>query len=158
METNETLQNESIENNAADTSEKLFSQDEVNKIISARLKRYKALEGDQEQAIEDEVKKRVDIALSARVADLDKRELKLNCREYIQTAGYPAELLDAISADDLEEFKTKADTIYNAIVAADRPNYPELRSAATDYYRAACQTPASLNRNIKHVPKEPRYI
>lgn len=70
---------------------KLFTQDEVNRIVSERLARERAK---PEPTPED-----------AREADLRARETRLSCREYIAEEGFPAELLEVLDTSDFDKFK-----------------------------------------------------
>lgn len=77
--------------------ERLFTQEEVNKIVGERLARYKAK---TEPAPEDQ-----------REQALKARETRLECREYIQDKGYPRELLDILDTADGEKFKAAAEQL-----------------------------------------------
>ena len=71
--------------------EKLFTQEDVNRIISDRLARERAK---AEPSPED-----------AREADLRAREARLACREYISEHGYPSALLELLDTSDPERFR-----------------------------------------------------
>lgn len=90
-------------NNAApaengDQAGKMFTQDEVNKIVSDRLARDREKRSAQQQEDTKE------LALKA-------RESKLDCREYLSEKKYPAELLEVLDTSDVEKFKATADKI-----------------------------------------------
>ena len=90
-------------NNAApaengDQAGKMFTQDEVNKIVSDRLARDRDKRSAQQQEDTKE------LALKA-------RESKLDCREYLSEKKYPAELLDVLDTSDVEKFKAAADKL-----------------------------------------------
>ena len=72
-------------------NEKLFTQEDVNRIVSERLARERAK---AEPSPED-----------AREADLRAREARLSCREYIAETGFPDGLLDILDTSDLDKFK-----------------------------------------------------
>ena len=82
--------------NEPETTEKLFTQEQVNEIIKKRLRNQKEAEATMQE-------------VNARNAELTARERRLNCREYLMEKGYPAELLDIIDTTDVEAFKNKAD-------------------------------------------------
>ena len=91
--------------------EKLFTQEEVNAIIKKRLERIRAEES-----------KQTDAETAARTAALDQREQELNrkamsleCKSYLSDQGYDADLFDVISADNLDDFKAKADKLSGMI-------------------------------------------
>lgn len=78
---------------------RMFTQDEVNKIVSDRLARDREKRSTQQQDDEKET------ALKA-------RESRLDCREYLSEKKYPAELLDVLDTSDVEKFKAAADKIH----------------------------------------------
>lgn len=78
-------------------TEKLFTQEDVNRIVSERLARERAK---AEPSPED-----------AREADLRAREARLSCREYIADNGYPADLLELLDTSDPERFKTAVEKL-----------------------------------------------
>lgn len=75
-----------------------FTQDDVNRIVSERL----AHEREKLQA-------------SARDSEREKalaaREARLDCREYLDTKGYPAALLDVLDSSDTDKFKTAVEKL-----------------------------------------------
>lgn len=77
---------------------KMFSQDEVNKIVSDRLAR------DREKRTAQQQEDAKELALKA-------RETKLDCREYLTEMKYPTELLEVLDTSDIEKFKAAADKI-----------------------------------------------
>ncbi|MBO4704120.1 MAG: hypothetical protein J5647_00055 [Spirochaetaceae bacterium] len=103
------------------SSEKLFTQDEVNKIVEARLNRYKAKKSEDQVAANER-----DADLTARAADLTARESRLACREYVITKGYDPDLLDIIGTADVEDFKAKADKLA-ALAKTRAPSYPVIK-------------------------------
>lgn len=78
----------------ASGGEKLFTQAELDRIIGERLARAKA-------------DKRTD----EREQALKARESRMDCREYIDSKKYPAELLDILPTADFEQFKSAADRL-----------------------------------------------
>ncbi len=91
--------------------ERLFTVDEVNKIVQDRVKRVKAAkQAEESQAQEEDLKKRIS-DLEKREKDIISREIRLNCRDYLFTQGYKTELLDVLDTTDFEEFKKKADKL-----------------------------------------------
>lgn len=79
---------------------KLFTQEEVNNIIRDRLARERAKNTPQEPTEEEK-----------RLKDLNDRESKLVCREYVMDQGLPSQLLDVLDTSNHEEFKNKADIV-----------------------------------------------
>ena len=79
--------------------QKMFTQEEVNNIVSERLKR------DREKRAEAQTENEKEKALN-------DRENRLSCREYISEKGYRVDLLDILDTSDVEKFKTAADKIH----------------------------------------------
>lgn len=72
---------------------KMFTQDEVNRIVSDRLAREREKPGDErEQA-------------------LKAREARLDCRDYLDSKKYPVALMDILDSSDVEKFKAAADAL-----------------------------------------------
>lgn len=90
---------------------RLFTQEEVNKIVKTRLAKVK----EANQAAEDRVAEAVKEATAARLAELDARERRLDCRDFLIVQGYPEELLDALDTSDVEAFKNKARSLVGVL-------------------------------------------
>ena len=78
---------------------KLFTQDDVNRIVSERLARDRADRAAASSPADD------------RERDLKARESRLDCREYLSSKSYPAELLDILDTSDVDKFKASADRL-----------------------------------------------
>ena len=78
--------------NGNNEKEKMFSQDDVNRIVSERLK--------EERQRVSEPKPQ-----DAREIELTKRENKLNCRDFLEENKYKVELLDVLDTSDVDKFK-----------------------------------------------------
>ena len=90
---------------------KMFTQDEVNKIVSDRLARDREKRTEQQQ---DDTREQA----------LKAREAKLDCREYLTEKKYPAELLDVLDTSDVEKFKAAADKLQSIYGVDDnRPRF-----------------------------------
>lgn len=93
-------------------SEKTFTQDEVNRIVSERLSRERAkVEASDNNDIE------------AREADLKHRENTFSCKEYLSGEKLPHGLLDVFSTDDVETFKSNVEKIRPFL---NDPNAPSI--------------------------------
>ena len=68
--------------------EKMFTQEDVNRIVGERLARAKR-----------------ETATDEREAALRVKEARLDCREYLSDKKYPVELLDILPTTDVEAFK-----------------------------------------------------
>lgn len=90
---------------------KMFTQEEVNKIVSERLARDREKRSTQQQ--EDE-----------RETALKARESKLDCREYLTEKKYPVELIDILDTYDVNKFKAVADQLQQIYGVDDkRPRF-----------------------------------
>lgn len=90
-----------------------FTQDEVNRIVSERL----AHEREKLQASAKD---------SEREKALAAREARLDCREYLDTKGYPAALLDVLDSSDTARFKASVEKLvkaFPALIGAQRPTF-----------------------------------
>lgn len=82
--------------------ERTFTQDEVNRIVSKRLKEERDKLTAQPKETEEEK------AMKARESDLKARESRLDCRDYLESENLPGELLDILDTSDVEKFKATA--------------------------------------------------
>lgn len=92
---------------------KMFTQEDVNRIVSERLAR-------EREKLEDDREK-----------DLKAREARLDCRDYLDSKKYPTKLLDLLDSTDVEKFKTAADAMvegFPSIVQPDDPMPPPYSS------------------------------
>lgn len=88
--------NQVQEQTAVETEGKTFSQEDVNRIIGERLAKEKAKnESDWQQ----------------REQDLQKRELRMTAKEYLNEKNIPVELLDALSYTDEETLQKSVEII-----------------------------------------------
>lgn len=102
--------------NGTQGNERMFTQAEVDKIVKERLARAKTAPKEPTEA-------------EVREKELTAKESRLNCREYLISQGYPSELLDVIDTSNIDEFKTKADTVSGLLDAhkqSQKPVNPEL--------------------------------
>lgn len=109
-ETKDIKQNDAEPETNPAPAEKLFTQSEVDKIISQRIAREKAKEPQPAPAIDE--------------AALNARSNMLDCKEYVINNGLSMDLLDILDTSDVQGFKEKAEklkTIINKTVL-----YPEV--------------------------------
>lgn len=90
------LQNTSAEGTQASTDGKKFTQEEVNQIVSNRLKEER-----------DKMKKEQDASFAEREKEITAREMRMNALEKLQKSGLPSSLVDAINCSD-DETMTKS--------------------------------------------------
>lgn len=93
------------------TGGKVFTQEEVNRIVSDRLTREREKLTQQPQ--DDEREK----ALKA-------REARLDCRDYLDSMNYPASLLNILDSSDVDKFKAAADSMVKEFPALTAPPPP----------------------------------
>ena len=84
--------------------ERTFTQKDVDRIVSERLARDRADRA--KPSPEDE-----------REQALKAREARLDCREYLDTQGYPAALLDVLDSSDTAKFKASVEKLVKAFPA-----------------------------------------
>mgnify|MGYP001046995882 CR=1 FL=1 len=93
-----------------------FTQDDVNRIVSERL----AHEREKLQASAKDTE-REKLQASAKDTEREKalaaREARLDCREYLDTQGYPTALLDVLDSSDTDKFKAAVEKLVKAFPA-----------------------------------------
>ena len=139
----------------ADPAEKpagrFFTQEEINRIVSDRLKKYKA------KAAEDTAAE-----FAEREKEFKAREAKLAAKEFIQERGYPADLADLLDTSDIEQFKKNADRLVSTMMdKAQKQSGSRIRSlpmadtesiSPSNGDRSGNRSAFSRNGS-KHVPK-----
>lgn len=122
------------EKDLTEREEKTFTQEEVNRIIQKRLKERK----EEQKALED---------IATKTAELEQREIKLECKEYLIEKGYPKELLDIISTSEVKNFKEKADMVHALMNSKESFVAP---LASHEHYGEH----AGSFEKVKHVPRK----
>lgn len=141
---------EQPENPQPREKEKLFTQEEVNNIISKRLAKVKT-----EAAAQAEEKQN---SLAEKEKALAAREAALSCREYVIKKGYPAELLEILDTSEFVSFREKADKLGESY-KAHFSGYPSIKDGGealnkSDANDAAIKS-AFLSKG-KHKPNKER--
>lgn len=95
-------------------TERTFTQEEVNGIVSERLAR--------------EREKMAPSEADQREKELTAREAALACKEYINAKGYPAALLEVLDTSDAERFKGAVKKLLQLFPAMD-PAAPAAKAA-----------------------------
>ena len=120
-------------------NEKLFTQEEVNNLISERIKKVKANTVSKEKAEE----------LTAKEKELNKRLLKLSFKEHLIDNNLPLDYMEIIgNSESLEEFSNKAEKI-SAFKKARAP-YGECEPVISDKKK----DPFTSLAHAKHIPKK----
>lgn len=136
-------------------AEKMFTQDDVDRIIKQRLneKRMKVAEVETKEA--DLKGKESD--LQAREADLSAREAafkaeqsRYECQKHLEHMRYPLELLDELDTSDVDTFKQQAYRLSTAF--ANRPQRDVL--PLRDPEAPEPDGVVSAFRDTKHTPKK----
>lgn len=86
----ENTMNTQNEGKSTPEGEKTFTQDDVNRIVQERLAKEKGKQNED---------------ISARIAELDKRERKMNAVQKLRDNGLPDYLADALNMDTDEAFE-----------------------------------------------------
>lgn len=103
--------NQVQEQTAVETEGKTFSQEDVNRIVGERLAKEKAKnESDWQQ----------------REQDLQKRELRMTAKEYLNEKNIPVELLNALNYTD-EETLQKSVEIIEKFVEEKKKEVPPIK-------------------------------
>ena len=130
-----------------DQEEKLFTQEEVNRLIKDRLKRVRAKAADEHDL---DIKSRED-ALTKRESDLKARETALQCKEYLMKQGYPSDLMEILDSNDFETFRKKADKVMQLNGSRHRKVAP---LGNTESLHDKPESAEAFSQNIKHKPKQ----
>ena len=85
-------------------SERTFTQQDVDRIVAARL-------------AQDRADRAKPSPVDEREQALKAREAKLDCREYLDAQGYPAALLDVLDSSDAARFKASVEKLVKAFPA-----------------------------------------
>ncbi len=95
---------------SGDQGEKLFTQADLDRIIGERLARVKAK---AELSPED-----------TREADLKVREVRMDCREFLNAGGYPDALLELFDTSDSEKFKADVERLDSIVELPSKHRKP----------------------------------
>ena len=109
---------------------KMFTQDDVNKIVSERLARDRESRSAQQQNDERE-------------SALKAREAKFECREYVTEQKYPVELLDLLNTSDVDKFKETVEKL------SDLFCYKRPRFADSPKFTSANRSQAPVNDPLR---------
>lgn len=145
--THETVEEKHEKKLPLEQNEKLFTQEEVNKIIQKRLYDCKKEQARVEYN-EKEFQKR-EQALAEREDALNKREELYNRTEFLKRNNYPESFLDLITVEEGENFEDKVEKIVSAV---DRTRF---KRQSFDYIPGDDGIPGTFPElGQKH---EPRY-
>ena len=90
---------------------KLFTQDEVNRIVSERLNRERERAA---QAAAQAAEPAPDDDTARRRAELTEAENRIKCKEFLLDNKHPAALLDLYDTKDFEAFKSHIEKLLKA--------------------------------------------
>ena len=90
---------------------KLFTQDEVNRIVSERLNREREKAA---QAAAQAAEPAPDDDTARRRAELTEAENRVKCKEFLLDNKHPAALLDLYDTKDFEAFKSHVEKLLKA--------------------------------------------
>lgn len=112
------------------TTAKTFTQDEVNSIVSERLKRER-----------ESITKQLEL----REKELQAKENVFACKEWLNEKGYPSELTEFFNAENKEDFITK--------VSAMVEKYPNFyKTPATTSEQSEETAPTGAEQNGGNIP------
>ena len=122
-----------------DNKERLFTQEEVNNLISERIKKVKANTVSKEKAEE----------LTERENELNRRMLNLSFKEHLIDNNLPLDYMDIIgNSETIEEFTSKAEKI----TAFQKPRAPY--GSAEPVITEKPADPFTSLAHAKHKPKK----
>lgn len=96
MEDNKNTSTEGTQTGTEETTERTFTQDDVNRIVQERLAKEKG-KGNEE--------------LDKRAAELDKRERRMNAIDELRKNSLPEYLVDALNMETEEAFQQSMEAI-----------------------------------------------
>ena len=144
-ETEQRTQPETVQHEGENTQpERTFTQEDVNRIVRDRLAKERAKTPE------------ISPEMQQRIADLNAKESRLSCREYLAESGYPVEMLDILETSDVNKFKEKTEKICEVM-----SRYSQRGTRPTPLYIADSNVGDSIakafERNAKHEPKGTGY-
>ena len=149
--TNNVLPEETGEKDIAENAgEKLFTREEVNKIVQERLKRSKIT---QEKAVTADQEERERL-LSEREAELQRREREYECRSYLRDRDYPEELMGILDTSDAEAFIKMANDVARVFQNKYIGTAPLYTKEGQDDY---ADVNSAFMREAKHRPRQYPY-
>lgn len=116
---------------AEEKTAKTFTQDEVNAIVSERLKREK-----------DSIMKQ----LEQREKDLQIKENIFECKEYLHNNGYPVELMDIFNAENKDDFITRVSTMVEKFPDFYKDSEQSEETAATGVAESCGDLPSGFHK------------
>lgn len=136
----ENMENEST----TEQQEKVFTKEEVNRIVKDRLARLKAKY--ETDSVTTEEKNQLD----EREKAVALRENRVACMEYVAENGHKKELLDILDTSDPERFRSQAEKIVELY------GEPEQKKAYPGTKRNLAISPEKTDPfpNVKHTPKQ----
>ena len=109
---------------------KTFTQEQVNAIVSDRLARDRQKQGEE---------------MSKREQELNEREFRLNSRQKLIDRGYSESLMDALNCSSDEAFDKALDIIESLI----KERTPSKEQAELEKNRARFTTPVNLSAGAR---------
>lgn len=100
--------------NGASNEARMFTQEELNNIISERLARERA--------------KMEPSPMEQREQELTARENRLSCREYMEEKGYPMGLMDILDTSNLQKFQETIEALDKVIKLPSKDYKPPVFS------------------------------
>lgn len=140
--------NSNVDN--APKDEKIFTQEEVNRIVQKRLHERKKEQEEAGQS-KEEIEER-ELKISNKEKELNARENFISCKEYLQENGHPNDLLEILDTSDIEMFKGKVEKLARIYENKEKGSvYPEYNAEPVQ------SEPCKSFSNSKHKPKHVNY-
>lgn len=121
---------------------KMFTQDEVNRIVQERLARDRA-KREKDDGVEDMLNN-----INEREVSLSARESKVKCHELILEKGYSKDLLEILDTSDFKKFQEQAENI-EKLIKSKTVRYP----GTVPNPRRSDRQPSGFAKSA-HIPKQ----
>jgi len=130
-------------------AERLFTQEDVNRIVQKRLAGRKA----EQKANDEIIEERLTEALADRTKELDAKEHRLDCKSYLIDNGYSSDLLDIFDTSDVELFKKKVVAV-NELYATKSHQYPSVKDGGEVVKVTGDNVRSAFINTQPHKPKD----
>lgn len=100
------MDNEKNTANGGENTGRTFTQEEVNQIVSSRLKEER-----------EKMKREQDAAFAEREQNIKAREMRINVLDKLKSKGLPESLVDAINCSDEESVNKSIEVLTNTYKA-----------------------------------------
>ena len=143
-------------NNEAQQEEKLFTGEEVERIVKKRLERFREKRHDsqaEDLAAREQAFNEREQAFNEREQAFNARESKLSCMEFCYKNNYDLEFIDILDTSDPKVFKDKVEKV-SRINTAKKYVAPPATYEAVDLGKPGGPLAEAFSPDYKHTPKK----